>query len=117
MPYIDRDDQGRICGIYTAEQRAGQEFVEQAALEVPAVPGVVSRRQARQAMIAAGISFAAVQAAIDAIADPTERAMMQSEWDDSNQFERDRPQLIQLAGVLGLAAETLDALFIDAGQR
>lgn len=81
------------------------------------VPTVVSRRQARQAMIAAGISFASVQAAIDAIADPIDRAMMQSEWDDSNQFERDRPQLIQLASVLGLDAAALDALFTDAGQR
>lgn len=81
------------------------------------VPRVVSRRQARQAMIAAGISFVDVQAAIDRIEDPTARAMMQSEWEDSNQFERDRPQLLALAVALGLDAAALDALFTDAGQR
>lgn len=79
------------------------------------VPASVTRRQAKQALLLAGL-LGQVQPAIDAIADPTQRALIQIEWDDSQVFERDRPALIALGTALGLDSLALDALFIQASQ-
>jgi len=78
------------------------------------VPAVVTRRQAKQALALAG-KLALVQPAIDAIADATQRGLIQIEWDDSLNFERTRPSLIMLATGLGLSSADLDNLFILAG--
>lgn len=78
------------------------------------VPAVVTRRQARQALLMAGL-LTNVQPAIDALEDPMQRGMAQIEWDDSQEFTRDRPLLIQLATALGLDDVGLDNLFIQAG--
>lgn len=83
--------------------------------EASQVPEKVTRRQARQALVLAG-KLALVQPAIDAIADPIQRQMMQIEWDDSLEFERGRPTLIQIGGAIGLDAASLDALFVQAAQ-
>ena len=77
------------------------------------VPQVVSRRQARQALLLAGL-LASVQPAINAIPDPTQRQMAQIEWDDSLEFTRTRPLLIQLGYAIGLDDAGLDALFVQA---
>ena len=77
------------------------------------VPDKVTARQAVQALIAAG-KLQLVQPAINAIADPVQRAMVQAEWDKSQVFERNRPTLIALATAIGLDAAALDALFIQA---
>lgn len=79
----------------------------------PPVPPEVTRRQAKQALLLAGI-LGAVQGAIDAIPDATQRSLAQIEWDDSQAFERNRPILITLAGALGLTSGQLDELFITA---
>lgn len=77
------------------------------------VPAKVTRRQARQALLIAGL-LDDVQPAINAIADPMQRGLAQIEWDDAQEFERHRPLLIQLATALGLDDEALDNLFIQA---
>ena len=79
----------------------------------PMVPQVATRRQARQALLIAG-KLAQVQPAIDAIADPLQRGMVQIEWDDSQTFERQRPTLIALATAIGMDDAELDALFTHA---
>ncbi|SFB73993.1 hypothetical protein SAMN05216344_102158 [Polaromonas sp. OV174] len=79
----------------------------------PVIPAAVTRRQARQALLLAGL-LADVQPAIDAIPDPVQRGLAQIEWDDSQMFERHRPLLIALATALGLDAAALDALFVTA---
>lgn len=79
------------------------------------VPAKVTRRQARQALLLAGL-LGNVQPAIDAIEDTTLRQLAQIEWDDSLEFERSRPLLIQLAHAIGLDDEGIDALFITAAQ-
>jgi hypothetical protein len=81
--------------------------------EPAAVPNVVTRRQARQALLLAG-KLGDVQPAIDAIPDPIQRGMVQIEWDDSQEFHRNRPTLISLATAIGVTSEQLDALFIQA---
>lgn len=82
---------------------------------VVVVPQVVTRRQARQALLLAG-RLQEVQPAIDAIADPVQRGMVQIEWDDSQEFQRTRPTLIALAAAIGMTAEDLDNLFTQAAQ-
>ncbi|MBS0227659.1 MAG: hypothetical protein JSS23_03070 [Proteobacteria bacterium] len=78
------------------------------------VPAKVTRRQARQALLLAGL-LGSVQPAIDAIEDATQRQLAQIEWDDSLEFERNRPLLIRLAHAIGLDDAGLDNLFIQAG--
>lgn len=80
----------------------------------PHVPLKVTRRQARQALAMAGL-LSRVQPAIDAIPDPLQRQIAQIEWDDSQDFERDRPLLIQLGHAIGLDDAGIDAMFIQAG--
>lgn len=77
------------------------------------VPEKVTARQAVQALISVN-KLHLVQPAIDAIADPVQRAMVQAEWDKSQDFERNRPTLIALATAVGIDAAGLDALFIAA---
>lgn len=80
---------------------------------VLAVPQQVTRRQARQALLLAGL-LDQVAPAIAAIPDTVQRGMALIEWEDSQTFERNRPVLIQLAGAIGLGAAELDQLFITA---
>ena len=80
------------------------------------VPAKVARRQARQALLLAGL-LDRVQPAIDAIEDLQQRQLAQIEWDDSQDFERHRPLLIQLGYALGLDDAGLDAIFIQAGGQ
>ncbi len=78
---------------------------------VPAVPEVVSRRQALRALLAAGL-LALVEPAIAALPSP-QREIAQIEW-QATEFRRDH-ELIALIGVaLGLTESQIDALFIDA---
>ena len=57
-----------------------------------------------------------VQPAINAIADPVQRGMVQIEWDDSQEFQRTRPTLIALATAIGMTEADLDNLFTQAAQ-
>ena len=77
------------------------------------VPASVTRRQARQALLLAGL-LDQVPTAIASIPNATQRALAQIEWEDSQTFERNRPLLIQLAAALGLNEQALDDLFIQA---
>lgn len=90
----------------------GETFTEPEPLTEP-VPAEVTRRQAKQALVLAGL-LGNVQPAIDAIEDATQRALIQIEWDDSQVFQRDRPALIALATALGLDSAGIDALFTTA---
>lgn len=58
----------------------------------------------------------AASTTIDAIPDGLQRGLMQDEWDDSQQFERQRPSLLALAGAIGLAPAQVDALFLQASK-
>lgn len=84
--------------------------------EPPSVPQVVTRRQARRALALGGL-LDLVQPAIDAIPDPTQRALAQIDWDDATDFRRDDATLLLLAAALGLTEGQLDDLFILAGGQ
>ena len=81
----------------------------------PPVPQTVTKRQAKQQLVIDGL-YAQVQAAIDSITDPNDKLMMQIYWDDSQEFERNHPQLIALGSALGLTSEQIDTMFINASK-
>lgn len=79
------------------------------------IPNFVTKRQGRQQMILLGL-LDQVQTAIDSIPDPIQKALVQSFWDDSTQYERNHPQMIQLSEAVGMTEEQLDGAFIAASQ-
>lgn len=76
------------------------------------VPQVVTMRQARLALLGAGL-LAQVDAAIEALPEP-QRSAARIEWDYSSEVHRNRPFVQQLGYALGLNDEQLDALFTQA---
>ena len=74
------------------------------------IPQTVTRRQAKQALLIGG-KLALVQPAINAIADATQRTLMQIEWDDSQEFQRTRASVISIGAAIGLSPAQLDDLF------
>jgi hypothetical protein len=96
-----------------AKEAERAEFAARVAeLEAQASPqvGVVSRMQARLALLNAGL-LDQVEAAVDA----GDRAL-QIYWDNASHFHRDHPLLLQLAAAIGLTAEQVDQLFAAAAQ-
>jgi len=77
-----------------------------------AAPAVVTMRQARLALLGAGL-LQQVDLAIDALPEP-QRSAARIEWDYSSEVHRDRAFVQQLGQALGLSDEQLDALFIQA---
>ena len=77
------------------------------------VPEVVTRRQAKIALIQAGL-LDVVEAAIAAIPDETERRIAQVDWADAQEVRRDWPLLVQMAAQIGLTPEQVDNLFRQA---
>lgn len=81
------------------------EVVAAAAPTIP-VPQVISRRQAKQALLQAGL----LDVADAAIAASADRAA-QIDWADAEEFRRDRATLISMQHALGLTDEQIDDLF------
>lgn len=81
-----------------------------------AVPQSVTMRQARLALLDAGL-LDDVDTAIAAIPDPVERRKAEVTWEFSSEVERTQPFVLMLAPALGLNDAALDALFIDAKGR
>lgn len=95
--------------------RDALEVLPPAEPSAPTVPQTVTRRQARQALLLADL-LDDVPAAIEAIPDLTARRMAQIEWEDSLEFERARPLVVQIGAALGLDEAELDQLFITASS-
>ena len=77
------------------------------------VPEVVTPRQAKVALLQAGL-LDDVEAAITALEDPAMRRLAEIEWEYAHEIRRDWPLLVQLAGVIGLSDEQVDELFVVA---
>lgn len=73
------------------------------------VPEVVSMRQARLALLAAGL-LATVDAAIGSLPSPAREAA-QIEWEYAAQVARDSALIVGLMPALGMSAEQIDDLF------
>lgn len=140
MSYVTYDDSGNLTGAYMQElqpehaefhiavndeqrlswpayraneARNGVEQLPPAPPPATLVPQAVTRRQARQALLLADL-LDDVPIAIEAIPDLTARRMAQIEWEDSLEFVRSRPLVIQIGAALGLDAAALDRLFLTA---
>ncbi len=78
------------------------------------VPQSVSMRQARLALLGAGL-LSTVDAAIAAQAEPL-KSQIEIEWVYATEIDRQWPTLLALAPALGLDSDDLDNLFIAASQ-
>jgi len=76
----------------------------------PAVPPAVTMRQARRALLAAGL-LDDVTAAIEALSSPTKEAA-QIDWEYGNTVERHNGLVASLGPALGLTEEQIDDLFV-----
>lgn len=79
----------------------------------PVVPASVTMRQARLALLGAGL-LDDVDTAIAAIPDETTRRAAQIEWEFSNEVQRHNAFTAMLGSGLGLSSAQIDALFIQA---
>ena len=82
--------------------------------EPPYVPQSVTMRQARLALLGAGL-LDDVEAAIAALPSPQKEAA-KIEWEYSQEVQRHNGFVSVLAPMLGMTAEQTDALFIGAAQ-
>ena len=78
----------------------------------PAIPQEVTMRQARLALLDAGL-LANVQPTINSLNEP-DKTKAQIEWEYSNALQRSNPFVTVLGTALGLNNEALDNLFITA---
>lgn len=78
----------------------------------PEVPEEVTMRQARLALLGAGL-LAGVDAAINAMPSPAKEAAT-IEWEYASGVRRDSPLIGALASALGLSSAAVDGLFISA---
>lgn len=79
----------------------------------PVVPSSVSRAQGKAALISAGM-WSSVLAYVNAIADPTDKALAEVALNDTQDWRRDSLFLNSAATALGLTSAQLDQLFVDA---
>lgn len=79
--------------------------------ETAPVPAVVSRLQARLALLGAGM----LQAVEDHIADSGD-AMLQLVWAEATEWRRDSPTIATIAAALELTEDQVDQLFRAAGE-
>ncbi|EJO91368.1 hypothetical protein A471_23078 [Ectopseudomonas mendocina DLHK] len=95
----------------TGEWFAGR-WVDEAEPVPVQVPEVVTMRQARLALHAAGL-LDQVDPAIDQLPEPA-RTAARIEWEYSQVVRRDKPFVMAIGGALGLGAAQIDDLFITA---
>ena len=80
--------------------------------EPPAVPSAVTMRQARLALLGAGL-LAGVDAAIDSLPSP-QKEVARIEWEYATEVQRSSGLVPMMGAALGLDDAALDALFIEA---
>jgi hypothetical protein len=111
-----------ILFVFQKPKFNGAEWVEGAtpeeiqAANLANVPMVVSKRQLKQSLILADIPLSNIDYAISQIANPTEKALMEVFWNDSTEFERNHPKLIEFSQALGMTETQVDQLFIMASN-
>ena len=102
-----------LPGVLEVIDQAGYEAALAGEMTARRAKLVVTMRQARRALLDAGL-LDQVDAAIAAIADATERRQAEIDWEYATTVERLWPWVQTLGAALGLSAEALDALFEQA---
>lgn len=97
---------------FTEEEEAAADAAEAAAVFPP-----LTRRQVRKAMVLAGISVSAVNNAIAAIQDDTERELAEIDWQDAPVYLRSHPLFDALAPAVGVTSEQIDAMWLNAAAN
>jgi len=92
------------------------EVQEEEPIIIVEVPQIVTNAQFRLALIEKGQSISNINAFINSKEEPL-RDVLNSLWEYANHFERQNPQLISMATLLGLTSEQLDNLFIIANTK
>lgn len=105
---VDARSGGSIGDVFTAGEVA-------ASPPSPMPPAIVTMRQARRALLDAGL-LDAVGVAIAGIADYTQRARAEVEWSTARDVDRNNPFTQFMAASLGLTNADLDALFLAASN-
>lgn len=80
------------------------------------VPLSVSKRQLKQALVLANIPLANIDFAISQIPDTQEKTLMEIFWNDSTEFERNHPKLVEFSQALNICETQADELFILASN-
>ena len=78
------------------------------------VPESVEARQLRAWLIVNGHDPDAIAAAIDAVADPVQRALTRNEWEYATSYTRRHPMFEAFVRVTGLSADQIDQAFREA---
>lgn len=128
MKYYKHPETGKV---FAYESEAGRdewgppELVEMTPEEIdahlnpppppPVVPEQVSRAQGKAALITAGL-WPDVLAYVEAMTDPTEKALAEVALNDTTHWRRDSPTLQAISSALGITGEQMDGLFIQASQ-
>lgn len=90
----------------------GEKTIVEVPEQAPTLPESVTMRQARLALLAAGL-LDGVDAAIASLPSP-QREAARIEWEYATEVRRDSPTMALIGAALGLTAEQIDALFVDA---
>lgn len=104
--------EGQAAGRQISSDESGYPILIDPPPAQTVVPRVVTMRQARLALLGAGL-LQQVDQAINVLPEPQQSAA-RIEWDYSSEVHRDRAFVQQLGQALGLSDEQLDALFIQA---
>ena len=99
-----------LPGVLEVIDQAGYEAALAGEMTARRAKLVVTMRQARRALLDAGL-LDQVDAAIAAIADATERRQAEIDWEYATTVERLWPWVQTLEAALGLTAEAMDGLF------
>lgn len=74
----------------------------------------LTRRQFRLALVMNGFALTDIEALIAQIEDDMQRQIIQIEWQDATVFGRNNSSLFAMAALMGLSAEQVDALWVQA---
>jgi hypothetical protein len=114
LPVVDTEDEATEHGdaVLTVEDGRVRRHRPSAS---PVVPQEVTMRQARLALLGAGL-LPGVDAAIESLDEP-HRTAARIEWEYAQAVERYSPLTEMLGSALGLTSESIDALFFAADGR
>ena len=99
-------------GVWTATETKARYDYEQYKSSIPAR---VTMRQARLALLQAGL-LDDIELAINNLEEPTLKRAVQIEWEYAQDIRRDWQALIMITEAMGMTEEQLDELFIAASK-
>ena len=108
----------KIINVETGEVTEDPDFVPEPPNPIPPPPVTsVTARQARLWLLRAGVTDAAVRAAIESTLPPDKAAEALIEWEYATEFEKDHPLVKSLLGnILNLSEDGIQAAFEEAAK-